>query len=57
VDRDSGRQVVDCAGKPLRKSPIRAVSTWLNDNTIRYEMFETRGGIEAKSMEITCTRM
>lgn len=41
-------------GKEL---PVRSVTTWLDDNTIRYEMFETRGGKEAKSMEITYTRM
>lgn len=40
-----------------KESPVRAVSTWLNDNTIRYEMFETKGGKEGKSMEIAYTRM
>lgn len=40
-----------------KDSPVRAISTWVNDNTIRYEMFETKEGKEAKSMEITYTRM
>jgi hypothetical protein len=27
-----------------KESPVRAFSPWLNDNTIRYDMFETRDG-------------
>ncbi len=40
-----------------KDSPVRSVTTWIDDNTIRYEMFETKGGKEAKSMEITYKRM
>jgi len=40
-----------------RETPVRTVNTWLDDNTLRYEMFETKDGKEVKSMEITYTRM
>ncbi len=40
-----------------KESPVRSVSTWVDDRTIRFEMFETKGGKENKSMEIVYTRM
>jgi hypothetical protein len=40
-----------------KDAPVRSVTTWLDDNTIRYEMFETKAGKEFKMMEIVYTRM
>jgi hypothetical protein len=40
-----------------KDSPVRSVTTWIDDNTIRYEMFETKDGKEARSMEVTYKRM
>lgn len=40
-----------------KDSPVRSLTTWVDDNTIRYEMFETKAGKENKMMEITYTRM
>jgi hypothetical protein len=40
-----------------KDAPVRSVSVWLDDNTIRYEMFETKNGKEMRIMEITYTRM
>jgi hypothetical protein len=40
-----------------KDAPVRSVTTWLDDKTIRYEMFETKAGKEVRSMEITYTRM
>jgi hypothetical protein len=36
---------------------FKAVTTWVNDNTIKYEMFSLKGGKEIKSMEMVYTRM
>ncbi|MHB8079249.1 MAG: DUF1579 domain-containing protein [Candidatus Krumholzibacteriia bacterium] len=44
-DRELGRDV-----------PVRSVSTWLDPNTLRYEMFENKNGKELRTMEITYTR-
>lgn len=35
----------------------KTVTTWVNDNTMKFEMFSLKGGKETKAMEIVYTRM
>ena len=63
------RGTMDASGKVLtmtsemedpttgQKAPIRMVTTFMDANTHRFEMFENHDGQEVKSMEITYTRM
>ena len=39
-----------------QKSPVRMVTTFMDPNTKKFEMFENHGGQEVRSMEITYTR-
>ncbi len=40
-----------------KEVPVRSVVRWVDDNTIKSEMYRTAGGKESKTMEITYTRM
>ncbi len=63
------RGTMDASGKVLtmtsemedpgtgEKAPIKMVTTFVDANSHRFEMFENHGGQEVKSMEITYTRM
>ena len=62
------RGTMDASGKVLtmttemedpsgNKAPVRMVTTFVDANTHRFEMFENHDGQEVRSMEITYTRM
>ncbi len=38
------------------EASFKTVTTWVDDNTIKYEMFSLKGGKEIKSMEMVYTR-
>jgi hypothetical protein len=65
----TSRGSMDASGKVLtmmsefedpgtgEKAPVKMVTTFVDPNTRRFEMYENQGGQEVKSMEITYTRM